>query len=73
MIYELDPESPHLKILVKNGSSIVGIIRRNLETGHYHFYDSQCDAWNCLFQEKRFDSIKMRIEGLLEARRSTLY
>jgi hypothetical protein len=73
MIYELDPESPLWKILVKNGSSIVGIIRRNLETGHYHFYDSQCDAWNCLFQEKRFDSIKMRIEGLLEARRSTLY
>jgi hypothetical protein len=72
MVYEHDPESPSLKILVRNGSSVVGIIRRNLNTGHYHFYDTQCNAWDCLFQEKRFDSIQMRIEGLLEARGSTL-
>ena len=45
MIYERDPESPFSKILVKNSSSIVGIIRRDL-TGHYHFYDNRRDASN---------------------------
>ena len=65
MIYERDPESPFSKILVKNSLSIVGIIRRDL-TGHYHFYDKQRGGLNCLFQEKRIDSIKMRIEELLD-------
>ena len=64
MIYEHDSESPFLKILVKDGSSVVGIIRRNLKTGHYHFYENGRDALNCLFQEKRIDSIKVRIEEL---------
>ena len=44
MIYEHDPESPFSKILVKNGSSVVGIIRRSFITGHYHFYDNLHDA-----------------------------
>lgn len=64
MRFEHDPESPFLKILVKDGSSVVGIIRRNLKTGHYHFYESERDALRCLFQEKRIDRIKMRIEEL---------
>jgi hypothetical protein len=58
MIYERDPESPFSKILVKSDSSVVGTIRRNLITGHYHFYDNQRGALNCLLQEKRIDSIK---------------
>ena len=66
MIYERDPESPFSKILVKKGSSVVGIIRRNLITGHYHFCDNQRGGLNCLFQERRIDSIKMRIEELLD-------
>ena len=40
MSFEHDPESPFLKILVKDGPSVVGIIRRNLKTGNYHFYES---------------------------------
>ena len=65
MIYERDPESPFSKILVKDGSSVVGTIRRNLITGHYHFCDDQLGGLNCMFQEKRIDSIKMRIEEML--------
>jgi hypothetical protein len=64
MIYERDPASPFSKIVVKNGSSIVGTIRRNLITGHYHFCDNQLGGLNCMFQEKRIDSIKTRIEEL---------
>ncbi|MFZ0931760.1 MAG: hypothetical protein WAN11_24395 [Syntrophobacteraceae bacterium] len=71
MIYEHDPESPFSKILVKNDSSVVGIIRRNLITGHYHFYDHPGDALNCRFQEKRIDSIKIRIEELLNVRKAS--
>jgi hypothetical protein len=37
-------------------------------TGHYHFYDKQPGGLNCLFQEKRIDSIKIRIEELLNLR-----
>jgi len=66
MIYERDPESPFSKIVVKNGSSVVGTIRRNLINGLYHFYDNQHGALNCLLQEKRIDSMKMRIEELLD-------
>ena len=65
MIYERDPESPFSKIVVKNGSSVVGTIRRNLITGHYHFYDNQRGALNCLIHAKRIDSMKTRIEELL--------
>ncbi len=68
MVYEHDPESPFLKILVKDAYSVVGIIRRNLKTGHYHFYEGEFDALNCLFQEKRIDRIKMRIEELYNLR-----
>jgi len=64
MVYERDPESPFSKIVVKNGSSVVGTIRRNFKTGLYHFCDNQLGGLNCLFQEKRIDSIKMRIEEL---------
>lgn len=71
MIYERDPESPFSKILVRNGSSVVGTIRRNLITGHYHFYDDQHDALNCLFKEKRIDIMKMKIEKLLELEKAS--
>ena len=64
VIYERDPESPFSKIVVKNGSSVVGTIRRDLIAGHYHFYDNQRYVLNCLFQDKRIDSMKMRIEEL---------
>jgi len=64
MVYERDPASPFSKIVVKNGSSVVGTIRRNLKTGLYHFCDNQLGGLNCLFQEKRIDCIKMRIEEL---------
>jgi hypothetical protein len=64
MVYERDPESPFSKIVVRNGSSVVGTIRRNLKTGLYHFCDNQRGGLNCQFQEKRIDSIKMRIEEL---------
>jgi hypothetical protein len=66
MIYERDSESPFSKIVVKNGSSAVGTIRRNLITGHYHFYDNQHGGLNCLLQEKRIDSLKTRIEELID-------
>jgi hypothetical protein len=65
MIYERDPESPFSKILVKNDSSVVGTIRRNLITGYYHFYDNQRGSLNCLLREKRIDSMKVRIEELV--------
>ncbi|MGO9022556.1 MAG: hypothetical protein ACLQVJ_29830 [Syntrophobacteraceae bacterium] len=68
MVYEHDPELPFLKILVKKGSSVIGVIRRNLNTGHYHFCESERDPLNCVFQEKRIDHIKMRIEELLNLR-----
>jgi hypothetical protein len=71
MTYERDPETPFSKILVKNGSSIVGTIRRNLITGHYHFYDDQRDELNCLIQEKRIDSMKSKIEELLNLRKAS--
>jgi hypothetical protein len=71
MIYERDPESPFSKILVKSDSSVVGTIRRNLITGHYHFYDNQRGALNCLLQEKRIDSMKMRIEELLNLQKAS--
>jgi len=71
MIYEHDPESPFSKILVKNGFSVVGTIRRNLITGHYHFYENQSNALNCRFQEKRIDSMKLRIEELLNLRKAS--
>jgi hypothetical protein len=71
MIYEHDPESPFSKIVVKDGSSVVGTIRRNLITGHYHFYDNQRDVLNSLFLERRIDSMKMRIEKLLNPRKAS--
>ena len=64
MSFEHDPASPFSKIVVKNGSAIVGTIRRDLKTGHYHFCDNQRGGLNCLFQDKRIDSIKARIEEL---------
>jgi hypothetical protein len=66
MIYERDPESPFSKIVVKNGSSVVGTIRRDLITGHYHFYDNQRGVLNSLLNEKRIDRMKTRIEELLD-------
>jgi hypothetical protein len=66
LIYESNPESPFSKIVVKNGSSVVGTIRRNLITGHYHFYDNQIGSLNCLLEGKRIDNMKARIEELLD-------
>jgi hypothetical protein len=71
MIYERDPASPFSKIVVKNGSSFVGTIRRNLITGHYHFYDNQRGILNSLLQEKRIDSMKMRIEELFNLQKAS--
>jgi hypothetical protein len=65
LIYESDPESPFSKIVVKNGSSVVGTIRRNLITGHYHFYDNRRGVLNSLLQEKSIHSMKTKIEELL--------
>jgi hypothetical protein len=64
MSFEHDLESLFSKIVVKNGSSVVGTTRRNLITGHYHFYDSQRGTLNSLLQKKRIDSTKTRIEEL---------
>ncbi len=58
--------NPFSKIVVENGSSVVGAIRRNSITGHCHFYDNQRDVLNCLFQDKRIYSMKTRVEGLLD-------
>lgn len=70
MIYEPDLERPFSKIVVKNGSSVVGTIRRDFETGRYHFYDSQRDALvGSLFQARRIDSMKSKIEELLDLRK----
>ncbi len=63
MIYEHDRQFPFSKVVVKNGSSVVGTIRRNLITGHYHFYDNQRDTLNCLFQDKRIDSMKTEVNN----------
>ncbi len=71
MVYERDPASPFSKIVVKNGSSVVGTIRRNLKTGIYHFCDNKHGGLNCLFQEKRIDSMKMRIEELHDLPRAS--
>ena len=71
MIYEHDPESPFSKILVKDGPSVVGTIRRDLITGQYHFYDDQMDTLNSLFLEKRIDSMKTKIETLLNLRKAS--
>lgn len=70
MIFEHDPERPFSKIVVKNGSSIVGTIQRNFETGIYHFCDDQRGALNSLLQEKRIDSMKMKIEEFLDLSRA---
>jgi hypothetical protein len=65
LFYEPDPESPFSKIVVKNGLSVVGTIRRNLITGHYHFYDNHRGVLNSLLQEKSIRSMKTKIEELL--------
>jgi hypothetical protein len=64
MIFEHDPERPFSNIVVKNGPSIVGTIRRHFETGLYHFYDNQRGTLNSLLQARRIESMKSKIEGL---------
>ncbi len=71
MIYERDPETPFSKILVKNGSSVIGTIRRNLITGHYHFYDNQRNTLTSLIKAKRIDSMKIKIEELINLRKAS--
>ena len=68
MFYEHDREAPFLKILVKNDSSVVGVIRRSLDTGYYHYYEDMHNSLNCLLKEKRIDLIEMRIEELYALR-----
>ena len=58
MIYLHDPENPFQKILVKNDRDLVGIVRRNLKTGYYQFYDSKTDSVTPLFRAGRLDQIK---------------
>jgi hypothetical protein len=69
MIYEPDLGRPFSKIVVKNGSSVVGTIRRDFETGRYHFYDSHRGALDSLLQARRIDSMKSKIEELLDLRK----
>ena len=64
ILYEHDPEAPFQKILVKKDSAVIGVIRRNLKTGDYHYYDEEHGALSCLLQEKGIDRIKLRIEEL---------
>ena len=62
MVYEHDPEFPFQKILVKNCGYVIGIIRRNHETGHYQFFDIKMDSLSPLFRATRLDIIKSWIE-----------
>lgn len=64
ILYEHDPEAPFQKILVKKDSAVIGVIRRNLNTGDYHYYDEEHGSLSCLLQEKGIDRIKLRIEEL---------
>ena len=41
------------------------IVKRNLITGHYHFYDNHRGVLNSLLQEKSIRSMKTKIEELL--------
>ncbi len=68
MIYESDPELPFMKIIVKRDSSCVGIIRRNLKTGVYLFFDNLSEGFNPLLQGNRIDKMKLRIEELYSVR-----
>ncbi len=68
MIYEHDPELPFLKIIVKKDSSPVGIIRRNLKTGVYLFFDNLSEGFKPLLQGNRIDKMKLRIEELYSVR-----
>ncbi len=67
MIYEHDPQFPYRKIVVKDNLSVIGMIRRDLSTGTYHFYESSND-FRASFTEQRIDSIKMRIEEMMQSR-----
>ncbi len=58
MIFLRDPENPFAKILVKDRRGIVGIIRRNLKTGYYQFYDEKRDAITPLYKADRLDLMK---------------
>ncbi len=58
MIYSPDPENPFRKILVSDERGLLGIIRRNLKTGNYQFYDSKTDSINPLFRAGRLEQIK---------------
>jgi hypothetical protein len=64
ILYEHDPEAPFQKILVKKDSAVIGVIRRNLKTGDYNYYDEEHGALSCLLQEKGIDRIKLRIDEL---------
>ncbi len=63
MTYLHDPENPFRKILVKDGSNTVGVIRRNLNTGHYQFYDSKENSMTPLYKVDRLDRMKLWVDG----------
>ena len=65
MIYERDREFPFQKILVKEGRETVGIIRRNLKTGDYQYYDTRPDSLTPLFRAARLDYLKLWVEATM--------
>ena len=65
MNYERDREFPFQKILVKEGRDTVGVIRRNLKTGDYQYYDNQADSLTPLFRAARLDNLKSWVEAQL--------
>lgn len=64
MTFDHDREIPFQKILVKNDSETIGIIMRNLETGHYHFYKG--DGLKSTLIESRIDTMKAKIESMMQ-------
>ena len=58
MIFLHDPELPFHKILVKEAGFTLGVIRRNLKTGQYEFYESETNSPSPLFRAGRLEIIK---------------
>lgn len=64
MVYEHDVESPFREILVKDDSAVVGVIRRNLKTGEYQFYND-ITTLHYVMKASRIERIKSKIETLI--------
>ncbi len=67
MTYEHYEEMPFHWFLVKNDSRVIGVIRRNLRTGEYQYYD---DVGSLKFKikETSIERLKRRIEMTTSAR-----